>query len=75
LLPLAQQLAGLNSNPHLRHLNTDAQGFTVVTLTAGSLTAQFKQVNKLVGVNAPANVIAKVTTAAVTAGQASVNVY
>ncbi|KRB98160.1 alkaline phosphatase [Duganella sp. Root198D2] len=75
LVPLAQQLAGLNSNPHLRHVNTDAQGFTVVTLTPGSLTAQFKQVNKLVGGNAPANVIAKITTAAVTAGQASVNVY
>jgi len=75
LLPLAQQLASLNSNPHLRHLNTDAQGFTVVTLTPGSLVAQFKQVNKIVGGNAPANVIAKVTNAAVTAGQVAVNVY
>lgn len=75
LVPLAQQLAGLNSNPHLRHLNTDAQGFTVVTLTAGSLTAQFKQVNRLVAGSAPASVIAKVTTVAVTAGQVSVNVY
>ncbi len=75
LVPLAQQLAGLNSNPHLRHVNTDAQGFTVVTLTPGALTAQFKQVNKLVGGSAPSNVIAKVTTAAVTAGQAAVNVY
>jgi alkaline phosphatase D len=74
LLPLAQQLAGLNSNPHLRHVNTDAQGFTVVTLTPGQLVANFKQVNKLVGGNAPASVIAKVTTAVVTAGQAAVSV-
>jgi len=72
LVGLAQQLSSLNSNPWLRHVNTDAQGFTVVTLTPGSLVAQFKQVNKLVGGNAPATVIAKVTTATVTAGQASV---
>ena len=74
LTALAQQLAGLNSNPWLRHLNTDAQGYTVVTLTPGTLTAQFKQVNKLVGSNAPSSVIAKVTTATVTAGVAAVNV-
>lgn len=74
LTGLAQQLAALNSNPWLRHLNTDAQGYTVVTLTPGSLVAQFKQVNKLVGGNAPANVIAKVTTATVTAGTAAVSV-
>lgn len=72
LVGLAQQLASLNSNPWLRHVNTDAQGFTVVTLTPGSLVAQFKQVNKLVGGNAPATVIARVTTATVTAGQAAV---
>jgi len=74
LVPLAQQLAGLNSNPHLRHVNTDAQGFTVVTLTPGQMVANFKQVNKLVGGNAPASVIAKVTTAVVTAGQVAVSV-
>ena len=72
LVGLAQQLSSLNSNPWLRHVNTDAQGFTVVTLTPGSLVAQFKQVNKLVGGNAPATVIARVTTATVTAGQAAV---
>ncbi|WP_374583623.1 alkaline phosphatase [Pseudoduganella sp.] len=72
LVGLAQQLAGLNSNPWLRHANTDAQGYTVVTLTPGSLVAQFKQVNKLVGSTAPVNVIAKITTATVTAGQVAV---
>jgi alkaline phosphatase D len=72
LVGLAQQLAGLNSNPWLRHVNTDAQGYTVVTLTAGSLVAQFKQVNRLVGSSAPANVIAKVTTATVKAGEVAV---
>ena len=72
LVGLAQQLAGLNSNPWLRHVNTDAQGYTVVTLTPGALTAQFKQVHKLVGSTAPASVIAKVTTATVTAGTPAV---
>ncbi|WP_028104718.1 alkaline phosphatase D family protein [Pseudoduganella violaceinigra] len=74
LVPLAQQLAGLNSNPWLRYVNTDAQGYTVVTLTPGSLVAQFKQVNKLVGGNAPANVIAMVASATVTAGKVAVSV-
>ena len=74
LLGLAQQLASLGNNPWLKHLNTDAQGYTVVTLTPGKLVAQFKQVNKLVGGNAPANVVARVTTATVEAGKAAVTV-
>ena len=72
LLGLAQQLSGLGNNPWIRHLNTDAQGYTVVTLTPGKLVAQFKQVNKLIGTAAPANVIARVITATVTAGTAAV---
>ncbi|RFP11874.1 MULTISPECIES: alkaline phosphatase [unclassified Duganella] len=72
LLALAQQLSGLGNNPWIKHLNTDAQGFTLVTLTPGKLVAQFKQVNKLVGGNAPTSVVARVTTATVTAGSAAV---
>ncbi|MBA5638018.1 alkaline phosphatase D family protein, partial [Duganella sp. LX20W] len=72
LLALAQQLAALGNNPWLKHVNTDAQGYTVVTLTPGKMTAQFKQANKLVGSNAPTNVVARVTTATVTAGSAAV---
>jgi alkaline phosphatase D len=30
---LAQQLSGLGNNQWLKHLNTDAQGYTLVTLT------------------------------------------
>jgi alkaline phosphatase D len=33
LLALAQQLSGLGNNQWLKHLNTDAQGYTLVTLT------------------------------------------
>ncbi len=72
LVPLAQQLAALNSNPWLKHVNTDAQGYTVVTLTPGSVAAQFKQVNRLVGAAAPASTIAGITYATVLAGSPSV---
>lgn len=75
LLGLAQQLAGLNSNPWLKHVNTDAQGYSVVTLTAQQLSCEFRQVNRLVGSNAPTtSVIARSTTAVVTAGTAAVTV-
>ncbi|MCO5975983.1 alkaline phosphatase D family protein [Ideonella oryzae] len=75
LLGLAQQLAGLNSNPWLQHVNTDAQGYSVVTLTAQQLSCEFRQVNRLVGSSAPAtSVIARTTTAVVTAGTAAVTV-
>lgn len=74
LLALAQQLSALGNNQWLKHLNTDAQGYTLVTLTAGKLTAQFKQVNKLVGTAAPATVIARTTTATVAAGSPAVTI-
>ena len=74
LLALAQQLAALGNNPWLKHLNTDAQGYTLVTLTPGKLTAQFKQANKLVGTAAPATLIARTTTAMVTAGTPAVTI-
>ena len=74
LLGVAQQLSGLASNPWLKHLNTDAQGYTVVTVTPGSVTARFRQVNKLVGANAPATVVAGTTTATVLAGSANVSI-
>ena len=72
LLGLAQQLSALGNNPWLKYLNTDAQGYAVVTLTPGSMVTQFKQVNKLVGGNAPSTLIARVTTATVTAGTVGV---
>ena len=75
LLGLAQQLASLNSNPWLKYVNTDAQGYAVVTLTPGSLTCQFKQVNRLVGTNAPGtSVIARTATATVSSGVAGVSI-
>ncbi|SFZ72243.1 alkaline phosphatase D [Chitinimonas taiwanensis DSM 18899] len=58
LLPVAQALAGLNSNPWLKLANTDAQGYAVVTLTPSALSCEFKQLNKLVGGAAPSSTIA-----------------
>jgi alkaline phosphatase D len=74
LLTLAQQLSALGNNPWLKHLNTDAQGYTLVTLTPGKMTAQFRQVNKLVGASAPATIVARTTTATVTAGTPAVTI-
>lgn len=77
LLGLAQQLAGLGNNPWLKHLNNDAQGYSVVTLTPASLVCQFKQVNKLVKTGvmaAPATVVARVTTATVQSGVVGVTI-
>ncbi|NRR29012.1 alkaline phosphatase D family protein [Oxalobacteraceae bacterium] len=74
LLGLAKQLAGLGNNPWIKHLNTDAQGYAVVTLTPGKLVTQFKQVNKLVGGSAPTSVIARVTTATVEKGAVAVSI-
>jgi len=74
LLNLAGELAALNSNPWLRHVNTDAQGYTLVTVTPAGLTARFRQVNRLAGTAAPAAVVARETTATVRAGTVAVTV-
>ncbi len=74
LLPLAQQLAGLDSNPWLKLANTDAQGYALVTVTPAALNCEFRQVNKLVGTAAPATMVAKTTTATVQKDVAAVTI-
>jgi alkaline phosphatase D len=77
LLGLAQQLAALGNNQWMKYINSDAQGYTVVTLTPGKLVAQFKQVNKLVNngtMTAPTDVIARITTATVNSGTSAVSI-
>lgn len=75
LLALASQLAGLNSNPWIKHVATDAQGFSLVTLTADKLVCEFRCVEKLVATSAPSlKQIASNTTITVPAGQASLTV-
>jgi alkaline phosphatase D len=72
LLPLAQQLASLNSNPWIKLANTDAQGYAVVTVTADKLTCEFRQVNRLVRNVAPSSVVARTITATVAKDVAAV---
>ena len=74
LLNLAGELAALNSNPWLRHVNTEAQGYTLVTVTPAGVTARFRQVNRLAGTAAPAVVVARETTATVRAGTVAVTI-
>lgn len=46
---LCQALASLGTatNPWLKHIDTDAQGYAVVTVSAGSLSCEFKRLNTL----------------------------
>ena len=75
LLALAQQLASLDSNPWLKYVCTDAQGYSLVTLTPNQLVCEFRQVNRLVGTTAPStSVITRTTTATVPAGSAAVTI-
>ncbi|KAF0811415.1 Phospholipase D [Andreprevotia sp. IGB-42] len=74
LLPLAQTLAALGSNPWLALANTDAQGYAVVTLTLGQLRCEFRQVNRLVGGNAPAQIVAGTVVAIVDKDVAAVRI-
>ena len=74
LLLLAQQLAGLNSNPWLQYCCTDAQGYMVITVTPDALTSEQRQVHRLVGAQAPqGQVLARVTKARVAQGMVGVN--
>lgn len=74
IVPMCQQLAGMNNNPWLKYVNSDAQGYAVVTLTPAALQCDFKQVNALVGDKAPGSVVAKLVRATVQRDTAAVTV-
>lgn len=75
LLGLATQLAGLASNPWIKYISTDAQGYAVVTLSKTTLTCTFRHLNRLVGSTAPTSArVARNVTLTVPAGSASVSV-
>lgn len=73
---LAQQLSALGqqTNPWLAHVDTEAQGYAVVTAATGSLTCRFRKLNPLVGTNAPSGdrIVRSEVTATVMAGTAAV---
>lgn len=73
---LATQLSTLGqaTNPWLKHIDTEAQGYAVVTASAAAMTCQFKKLNPIVGNTAPSasRRVVSTTTATVTAGTAAV---
>lgn len=74
---LAMQLSvlGQKTNPWLKHVDTEAQGYAVVTASTTQLQCQFKKLNPLVVATAPSasrRVLPTVATATVTAGTAAV---
>lgn len=68
----AQQFSalGLATNPWLAHIDTEAQGYAIVTASPGSLACRFRKVNPLVGTVAPSSgrIIQSDTVATITAG-------
>lgn len=73
----AQQFSilGAETNPWLAHLDTEAQGYAVVTAGTGNLECRFRKVNPLVGTTAPsaARIIQNETVATITAGSTSLS--
>lgn len=74
LLGLAQTLAGLNGNPWLQHIDSDAQGYGVVTLTPGQLVCRLRKMHRLIGINAPSNIVANETTVTIAAGSTNMTI-
>lgn len=54
--------AGTINNPWIKYVDTDAQGYLVVTLTQSAMTAEFKKVKRLQGGAIPVPALAGVTT-------------
>lgn len=73
-LPLAQQLGGVGvaANPWLKYVDTEAQGYAVVTASTASIVCDFKKLNPLVGTTAPTNIVVSTKTVTVNTGVATV---
>jgi alkaline phosphatase D len=72
VLGMAAQLAGLDSNPWITLMRTDAQGYAVVNLAAGTFACTFRQLNPLVGTTAPTEFVARSYQLEVAAGTPAV---
>lgn len=59
---------GLVNNPWIKYVDSDAQGYLVVTLTHTQLQAQFKKVKRLANGAIPADPLSGVKTVTVAAG-------
>ncbi len=63
LLGLAQALASLDGNPWIKHVDSDAQGYAVLTVTADQVACEMRKVHRLVGTAAPAAPVVATRTA------------
>jgi len=62
------------NNPWIKHVDSDAQGYAVVSLSKTELICTFKKMARQVGGTAPASPVASVKTVRVAAGVTDVNV-
>ena len=67
LLGLAQALASLGGNPWIKHVDSDAQGYAVLTVTAAAVRCELRKVHRLVANTAPAAPIIDTRTVATVA--------
>ena len=77
LNPLANATTGAApalNNPWIKHADTDAQGYAVVSLSKTELVCQFKKVKRLSNGAAPTDAIASVKTVRVPSGSATLTV-
>ncbi|CAM3957441.1 alkaline phosphatase D family protein [Roseateles saccharophilus] len=77
LNPFANSTTGVTptvNNPWIRHVDSDAQGYAVVTLSKTELLCDFKKVAKQVGGVAPSVPVANVTRVRVAAGVTDVSI-
>lgn len=66
-LALAQTAAtSIAANPWLKHVDSDAQGYAVVTAKAGQLQCEFRKLNPQVGTVAPTTVVTSTKTLTLT---------
>lgn len=60
------------NNPWIKYVDTDAQGYLVVTLTPAQMTAQFKKTKRLQNGAIPADLVSGTKTVTVNAGSTDV---
>lgn len=71
---LAKTLAAsVAANPWLKHVDTEAQGYAVVTATSSDLSCAFKKLSPLVGTTAPIGVVTSTKTAKIIAGTPAID--
>lgn len=77
LNPFANPTTGVGpaiNNPWIKYVDSDAQGYAVVSLTKTELTCQFKKLARVSGGNAPTTAVASIKTVKVPVDKVEVQV-